>query len=419
MAVQTARKLKIDWSEFQQGWKVLLACVVGVITSAGVVPLYTFGPLVAPLGQEFGWSRGDVQTTVSLFFIGLVIGAPLAGWMVGRLGPRRSAIASVFGQSLGYAALANLEAPIWHLYAIYLLLPVVGAGTQFVTWTQLTGSWFVHNRGLALALVLTGTGLCALIVTPLVAMAIEAGGWRLAMWFLAGIPLAVTLPAILLWLPKTPAVHTQASRSGPAAATYRETPHRHLSITAMFCAHRFWLITIGLALTVVGIVGLITNTVPLLHDKGVAATTAANIFSLIGIALIVGRMTAGYLIDRLWAPGIAFVSLIMPAFGCLMLGLETEAIWAFALAAALIGFGAGAEVDFASFLIARYFGLANYSRVFSAFTAGVGLFTCVAPLLFGQIHNATHSYDAMLWICGIFFVVGPSMLLALGPYPDA
>lgn len=418
MDTQATPALKVDWSEFHEGWKILLICVIGVITSAAVVPLYSFGPLVAPLEQEFGWSRGDVQTAISLFFVGLVIGAPLAGWMLGRLGPRRSAIISVFGQSLGYAALAILEAPIWHLYAMYLLLPVVGAGTQHVTWTQVTGAWFVRNRGLALALVMMGTGLCALLITPLIASVIEIGGWRLAMGVLACIPLVVTLPAVLLWLPAKAAADHHASPQHQISSTLVTRAHC-LSIAYILRAPKFWLITIGLSLTVVGIVGLLTNTVPLLRDKGVAATTAASIFSIIGIALIVGRLTAGYLIDRLWAPGIAFMSLILPAFGCLLLGVEKETIWVFALAAALIGFGAGAEVDFASFLVARYFGIENYSRVFSAFTVGVGLFTCVAPLLFGVLYDATHSYDAMLWICGAFFVVGPAMLLPLGPYPDA
>src|SRR5690606_25516443 len=137
----------------------------------------TFGPFVAPLEQAFAWNRSEVQAAISLFFIGLVIGAPTAGWMVSRLGLRRSAILSLFGLALGYAALALFNGSLWLFYALYLLLPVIGAGTQNLSWTQITGTFFVHNRGLALALVLTGTGLCALVVTPLVALAIEAGGW--------------------------------------------------------------------------------------------------------------------------------------------------------------------------------------------------------------------------------------------------
>src|SRR5690606_34297409 len=108
-----------------------------------------------------------------------------------------------------YAGLTQISGSLWSLYAGYLLLPVLGAGTQMVTWTQLVSLWFLKNRGLALALVLTGTGLCTLLVTPLIARVIEAAGWQTAFWCLAALPLLVTLPLVYFLMPeRAPAAET-------------------------------------------------------------------------------------------------------------------------------------------------------------------------------------------------------------------
>ena len=52
---------------------------------------------------------------------------------------------------------------VWSLYAAFFLLPIVGMGALAVTWTQLLNLWYVRNRGLALALGLSGTGITAAV----------------------------------------------------------------------------------------------------------------------------------------------------------------------------------------------------------------------------------------------------------------
>src|SRR5690606_41850558 len=57
----------------------------------------------------------------------------------------------------------------------------------------------------------------------------------------------------------------------------------------------------------------------LLQDKGYSAIEASQIFGAFGISLVAGRVLVGYLVDRLWAPGVAFVALALPALGCFIL----------------------------------------------------------------------------------------------------
>jgi len=73
-----------------------------------------------------------------------------------------------------------------------------------------------------------------------------------------------------------------------------------------------------------------------------------------------GRIAAGILIDRIWAPLVAIGFLAMPAAACFLLVGDTLASGPIiALAAVLVGLAAGAEFDLVAFMAGRYFGMRN------------------------------------------------------------
>lgn len=126
----------------------------------------------------------------------------------------------------------------------------------------------------------------------------------------------------------------------------------------------------------------------------------------------------GYLVDRLWAPGVAAAALGLPALGCLLLGISgaNDTGW-LVLGVMLVGIGAGAEFDLAAFLVSRYFGMRDYGRLFGIHLGLITLASTLAPWLFGQLFRSTGSYQATLWVCGPMFLFGGLALLSLGRYP--
>ena len=163
---------------------------------------------------------------------------------------------------------------------------------------------------------------------------------------------------------------------------------------------------------------MVSNTVPLLRDKGLSAVAASAVFGSFGLSLIGGRVLVGYLVDRIWAPGVAAVALTLPAIGCLLLGITGPAeTGTLVLATMLVGVGAGAEFDIAAYLVARYFGMRDYGRLFGVHLGMITLASTLAPWLAGTLYKSTGSYATMLTLCGGAFVVGALMLLPLGRYP--
>ncbi len=175
----------------------------------------------------------------------------------------------------------------------------------------------------------------------------------------------------------------------------------------------------ALTLVVSAIVGMVTNTVPLLRDIGLSATQAGSVFGAFGISLIAGRVVVGYLIDRVWAPGVAAVALALPAIGCLMLW-NADASWstaALVLAVCLVGVGTGAEFDLSAYLVSRYFGLEHYGRLFGIHLGLITAGSMLAPFLFAAMYQSSGGYSPMLAYATACCSVGPLLLLTLGRMP--
>jgi predicted MFS family arabinose efflux permease len=392
--------------EFHTGWPILLMALVGITTSAGVMPVYSFGALVLPLEAEFGWSRGELQRAVSSFFVGMVAAAAIAGPLLKYWGLKRAALISLGLTTATFLLLTQISQP-WMLYALYFLLPVAGVGILQITWTHLVNLWFVKHRGLALAIVLCGTGLSALLLPLLTGTAISWLGWQGGFVLMAASVGLITLPLCVWFFPD----HTRLQHSAS------QTLLQGVSLGAALRRYNFWAQCVAMALVVTGVLAMITNLSPLLQDRGLSALAANSIFSVVGLALIGGRLLAGVLIDRLWAPAVAFVLLALPALGCLILLSGTTTTTSLMLAAGLIGVGAGAEYDIAAFLVARYFGMRDYSRIFSVHFAVISIGVCLSPLIFGALYDQTRSYQLILQVCAICFALGSLLVLTLGRYP--
>lgn len=409
-----------ETSEFRHGWRIVLLALAGAATTASVTMLYGFGTLVLPLQKAFGWSRGDLQMAVSFLSGGVVVASQLAGWCDQRWGMRRVTLVSLVALAFALFAATSVSGSIGWFYLAWFLAPIAGTGVTFVTWTQLISQWFDRQRGLALALVLCGSGLSAAVLPPLMSWAIERWDWRAGLLVLGALPLLITWPLALAFFRATPADAVTAVPAAPASGEARSAAQPGGGdFRSLVRSRKFWTLNLALTLVVSAIVGMVTNTVPLLRDIGLSATQAGSVFGAFGIALILGRVAVGYLVDRVWAPGVAAVALSLPAIGCAMLW-GADASWpmgALVAAIALVGVGTGAEFDLSAYLVSRYFGLAHYGRLFGIHLGLITAGSMLAPFMFAAMYKASGGYAPMLAYAAGCCIVGPLLLLTLGRMP--
>lgn len=394
-------------AEFGRGWRIVAAGAVGTAFGISALPFYTLGVFVKPLGESFGWSRETVQWGFSVQMLGMVAVGWLYGLMTDRYGARRVALLSQVGLATGFVALA-LTNSIAQFYGAWFLLALLGAGTSPITWTRGVASWFDRARGAALGLALLGTGITGFLAPPLITAIIAAYGWRMAYLTMAAGILLIAVPVVWLLFrdrdtPDAAGAHMLASGASPREA---------------FADYRFYVLLIVFAAITFGVGGIIPSLVPLLSDRGLTPAQAAGYAGMAGLAVIFGRVVAGFLLDRFWAPAVAFVFLALPVVSCLILaqpGLPSPLV--LGTAAALVGLAAGAEFDLIAFMVSRYFGMRNYGLIYSIQMVALLFAGGLAPPVFGRIYDMTGSYASILYVSAVLFVAAPLLLLTLGRYP--
>lgn len=413
MTAHTATLNTGSAGELGRGWPVVLMATCGVATSVSVLLLYSFGALVLPLEKAFGWSRAEIQLAASFIAAGGAISVNSVGWLNARFGVRRVSTVSLLALSIGLLGVTLMPGSVGWLYFAYFALPFLGLGTTPVTWTQWVNLWFERHRGLALSLALCGSGLAAAVLPPAITWAVGRWDWRAAYVLLAALPLLLTLPWAMRRLPIK-----------PTAAAARAALEAHVSLAGLPFAQVvrsrvFWSCNLALTLVVAAVVGLVTNTVPMLRGLGLSAEAASAVFGVFGLSLIAGRLVVGLLLDRYWAPGVAAVTLSLPALGCLMFlqsDANTPLAWLM-VATALAGVGSGAEFDIAAYIVARYFGMRDYGKTFGVHLGMATIGSALAPFLFAALLRGGNGYSPVLTVCIACCVAGPLLLLTLGRYP--
>lgn len=396
--------------ELREGWRLLVACAIGVGFSAIALPFYSIGPLTKPVEAAMGWARADIQMAI-IFSSGIgALTAPITGWMIDRYGPRAVALPSIVGVSLGLFIAARATS-LSGFYLGYALAAILGAGTNPVLWSRVVAGQFARARGFALGLALVGTALVSIAMPYVVAFLHTRFGWRHALDGLALLPLLLSLPIVFLWLRPREAVPARS----PAGNTDAGLPG--LTVRQAMSGYRFWVLGLSILAAYLAISGVLSNLVPALSDRGFDPVKAATIAGAVGISMIPGRIFVGYLVDRFWAPGVAFIVVALPAISCLLF-VYTDSQPLLILACAMLGLAAGAELDLLAFMAARYFGLAHYSKIYALLYACLAVGSATAPFFFASVHDASGSYQVAFLVSGGLFALGAGLFLLLGRYPD-
>jgi MFS family permease len=391
-------------TELAAGWRILVACALGVGLSAISLPFYAIGPLSKAVEAATGWDRADILAA-TIFSSGIgALTAPVTGWLVDRFGARAVALPSILGVSAGLALASRAESlPVFYLG--FALAAILGAGTNPVLWSRVIAGQFVAARGTALGLALVGTALTAILLPYLLAWATAALGWQGALLLLAALPLFVSFPVVFLWLRPMPRA---AHGLPPVALT-------GLTVGEALRGYRFWVLGASILASYLAISGILANLVPALTDRGIDALTAASLAATVGLAMIPGRILIGVLVDRFWAPGVGFIVVGLPVLSCLALAWSADPVLLF-LACALLGLAAGAELDLLAFLSARYFGVSHYARIYALLYTALAAGSALAPTLFARVVAAADLETAFL-MAGSLFAVGALLLPLLGRYP--
>ena len=398
--------------ESAKGWLVVIAAMIGVALGLSPIPFYTIGMFAPELSHAFGWSFASLMGSIAVQSAVVMVVSPAVGFVIDRYGARIVALVSLTLFGLCFMSLGLSNGSLTLYYGQWVVMSVVGAGTLSATWTRVVNGWFDRNRGLALGLASTGTGLTGFLIKPLTAYLILNFGWRTAFFLIGLLPIVIGVPVVLRLFRE----NQDVAEASPAGSAEPVTEHG-LTLREALRSPRFWVMAAAFLLIAFALTAPTPNMENILRTFHFPLIEIGRITASFGLAVIAGRIIGGWLLDRIWAPLCAFGILMMPALGSWLLTASTINAGTALLAVLAIGFGAGFEFDLLAYVISRYFGQRHYGVIYGCFYAVIALGGGLGPVVYGYSFDLTgHYHFALLGGVGCL-VIGGALLLLLGPYP--
>ena len=241
------------------GWRVVLAACLGVMAGFGSLFVYTFAVFVKPLSAEFGWNREAISLGFGLAAVTLGLISPLLGRWIDRFGPRRIILPCMTIYCCAILSLAFLHSHIWQFYVTCVVLGLVGNGAAHLAYSRSISTWFQQRLGTALAFVMVGAGLGAMILPVVAQSVITRAGWRAAYLSLGSLALLLGLPLSWRYIRERGLVRHDSAPVSHSGMTWQQGLR----------SPAFWIIVAVLFVSSISMNGAITHLSALLTDRGI------------------------------------------------------------------------------------------------------------------------------------------------------
>src|SRR5690606_22819169 len=300
---------------------------------------------------EFEWSRA---TVTSGNLIGKVLVGPLfgfaAGWIVDRFGPRRLML---FGITIaGIAVMGfSLMNSLWHFYAFYFLTALGYLCGGPLPNQVLTSRWFDKSRGKMMGIAYLGIGVGGMLVPQAAKWLNAQMDWRSSLIVLGLAMLVISLP--FAWFVK---------ENPPHATTEKKDSAPKVPFKSILKKRAFYLLALGSACSIGAVAGASQNLKLFFSDLEYTQGQAANVFSLVLGASIIGRLLMGWLADIYPKKYVMILIYTLVTVSILLLHSASTpgVIYVFAF---IFGIGLGGDYMIIPLMAAELFGLRVMGRV--------------------------------------------------------
>jgi MFS family permease len=403
------------------GWWVVFVSAALIFLTGGTF-FYGFSVLFNPIVNEFGWSRAAVSFAFSLRSEVGGIAAPVVGFLVDRVGPRRLMVFGVVAVAVGFILLSRVET-LWGFYGSVVVIAIGMSASVGPVGMVAVAHWFRRRRGRALAVMAMGAGSSGVMVVILAGL-VSAFGWRDALLIIAVVQLVVCVPLALsvrnrpedLGLLPDGDVDDGPHREEVAAPGLAEL--EGTTVRQALRSSAFWRMALAVGLGNLGAVAIIVHQVPFFTGSvGLSQGTAAASVTAMLMVSVGGRFGFGYMSDLVDKRFVMAAAYALLALAVLLFATVYEP-WQILLALPLFGLGWGGVIPTRPSLQAEVFGLRAFGAIQGlVFTVGTigGL---IGPVFAGFMYDQTESYRLSFVILAAFGFLAVPLILTLRRFSE-
>ena len=371
-----------------------------VILMLGFAIRASFGVFQIPIAEEFGWARAEFSLAIAIQNLAWGIGQPLFGAMAERFGDRKAIIAGALTYAAGLVLSSYAVTPGQH----QLLEILVGfgiAGTGFGVVLAVVGRAAApEHRSMTLGIATAAGSMGQVFGAPLAEFLMQSYSWQEVFVIFAAIILCslFALPFI-----RSPHVATRAELEesmGTVLVRAFKDPSFSLIFLGFFsCGYQLAFITAHFPAFVTELCGPI-DPGGMLAGMGINTTSAlgAVAISVIGLANIVGTLTAGWLGKRYTKKYLLtgiYVARTIAAAAFILLPITPESVLIFS---AVMGSLWLATVPLTSGLVAHIYGLRYMGTLYGMVFLSHQIGGFLGVWLGGKMYDITGDYTLVWWI---------------------
>ena len=277
---------------FHRAWAVCLGCMLMLLVSGGLC-INVFSVTQPYILAQNGFTNTQTSMITTVRSIAYLLFLSIAPAFFRKTGYRWGLTLAVILAAVSFVVFALAKS----LAAYYLAGAIAGMSYGFgsmIPATILMMRWFCSHRGMAIGFCAAGTGVSAVVFSPILSRIIEQYSLRTCFFFESGVSV-LTAALVFLLVRESPedcglspfGTKTEAAQKAQSASDIRPT-------------HLRWMLLYGSVVLLGAIAGPgFAHMMILFASSGFSGTQAAFAVSIFGLALMLGKFFYGAACDKL------------------------------------------------------------------------------------------------------------------------
>ena len=378
----------------------MLAVASLTMFASGPGQSHTFSVFLLPISEDLEISRTSVSSAYAFATLVAAFGLPHVGRLVDRHGVRT--VLTGVGVALGTAAVAFGAVSGFVLLTVgFAALRFFGQGSLMLCAGNLASQWFDRKRGLALSLTMLGFSVSVAVHPPLAQWLTDAFGWRMA-WAVMGVATwLLLLPPVLLLVfdrPEALGLRPDGSAGDEANARTKSGPDGAAVGLTLPEARRtgaFWIILASNCSFSALVTAMFFHQVSVFEAQGLDAATAASVFSICAVVMVVTTPLVGVLLDRFPTKPLYAAALVSVSAALVAMSVATDLPSAIVFSV-LFGLCNGAMHAHFTFVWPKFFGRRHLGSIQGVNQMAAVIGASVGPIPLGLGYDHFGGYGGTL-----------------------
>lgn len=372
---------------------------------------YSYGVFFKAIAEDFGGSRLGVAIGLTVTNAVGAIAAPYVGRALDKYPLRNVMGIGALFMAFGFLGLSFVQNELQFYLVLGLFIGFGASSMGNLATSKLVTNWFDKRRGTALGIAAAGVSLSGVIMPYISAELIENFGWRQGFLVYSAFTFLVVVPLIfrlVISRPEDVGLRPDGAMpikfdDGSILPPVEKAPPK-MRLLELFKEHNFRMIVLTFSLLFCSMSATLTHMIPRLTDFGYTLVEASLVMSLCAGFGVVGKLSFGWLSDRLSVRKVMAIVIFMQFTGQYLMFSSLDYL-TFAIGASMFGYGVGGVVPMHGAVVGKTFGRDRFGAVLGLMRPAMFPIQILGVPFAGWIFDVTGSYNVAFQVfLGLYFL---------------